>query len=74
MVKPESEIYKLCLKRNNLLASESVFIDDNSNNVLAARELGIASILFSAPEQLRSDLECAGIMLTSHHRHNFEKP
>lgn len=65
MVKPEREIYKLCLKRNGLLASESVFIDDKSNNILAAQELGITSILFNTPEQLRSDLEALGIMLTA---------
>ena len=57
MRKPATEFYKLLLNRYNLHSSEVIFIDDNLRNVNAARELGIRSIHFHSPAQLRGELE-----------------
>ena len=54
--KPFAEIYELTLSRFNLKAEESIFIDDNLRNIEAACDLGIHSIQFHSPEQLRKEL------------------
>ncbi len=54
--KPFPEIYELTLNRFDLVAEESLFIDDNKRNVEAARALGIHSIQFQSPEQLAHEL------------------
>lgn len=56
-VKPEPEIYQILLQRNNLTASECMFIDDSVENVKAASLLGIAVLHFTDPNQLAKDLE-----------------
>ena len=56
MRKPFPEIYELTLNRFDLVAEESLFIDDNKRNVEAARALGIHSIQFQSPEQLAHEL------------------
>lgn len=56
VIKPELAIYQLCLERNKLAARDSVFIDDNRDNVLAAESLGFYGIHFQNPDQLRAVL------------------
>ena len=60
--KPFSEIYQTTLKRYNLEASESLFIDDNKRNIAAADKLGIQTIIFHNPDQLEKDLKINGII------------
>lgn len=55
--KPFKEIYDIILTRFNLDPSTTLFIDDNLRNINAARELGIISIHFQSPDQLRSVLK-----------------
>jgi len=43
-IKPGKEIYYILLKRYNLDANESLFIDDNMANVIAATEIGFSGI------------------------------
>jgi 2-haloacid dehalogenase len=57
MRKPFPEFYQLILNRFQLQPDETLFIDDNLRNVKAAEEIGIKSIRFQSPEQLKSDLE-----------------
>lgn len=45
-VKPNKEIYDLILNRFNLIAEESLFIDDKQENVKAAKALGIDAFQF----------------------------
>lgn len=45
--KPERKIYELLLDQYQLTASECIFFDDNINNILVAKELGINAILFT---------------------------
>ena len=60
--KPFSDIYEIILNRYNLIASESIFIDDNIRNIKAANKFGIKTIHFKDPLQLKTDLEISGIL------------
>lgn len=64
MIKPEHRFYQLLLERYGINAAESVFIDDNENNIIAAKELGLHAIHFKNPEQLQSELEAMGVLST----------
>lgn len=44
MIKPDKEIFYLILNRYKLKAEESVFIDDNFDNIITAKEIGFHSI------------------------------
>jgi len=55
--KPFPEIYETTLERYNLKASESIFIDDNERNIVAANLLGIQTIKFLNSHQLEKDLK-----------------
>lgn len=60
-VKPEIAIYEHLLSAFNLIAAETVFIDDMSENVAAASSIGIHTIQFVDALQCRQglvDLEC----------------
>lgn len=57
VMKPDHRIFELALKRFGVQAEETVFIDDNPNNVKAACEVGIQGILFQSREQLASLLQ-----------------
>ncbi|WP_299126164.1 HAD family phosphatase [uncultured Winogradskyella sp.] len=50
--KPFPEIYELTLKRFNIKAENSIFIDDNLRNIKAAEAFGINGIHFETPEVL----------------------
>lgn len=62
MRKPSPRFYNLLLDRYHAKAEEALFIDDNLRNVLAARELGIDSIHFHEPKQLKLELISRGIL------------
>jgi 2-haloacid dehalogenase len=54
--KPDPGFYQLLLDRYNIDPAAALFIDDNYRNVLAARQMGIASIHFSSAEELKKEL------------------
>ncbi len=60
--KPDPRFYQLLLQRYQLNPEEVLFIDDNLRNVQAAEALGIRSIRFESPVQLKATLEQLGIM------------
>jgi len=60
--KPFPEFYQRLLDRYNVNPAEAVFIDDNHRNVLAAEALGIHSIHFHSPFQLRDALQRLGVL------------
>jgi 2-haloacid dehalogenase len=62
MRKPTPEFYQILLDRYNVKAEESLFIDDNYRNILAAEKLGINSIHFTSAEQLKEELLKRGIL------------
>ncbi|MDB4835005.1 HAD family phosphatase [Cyclobacteriaceae bacterium] len=50
--KPDLDIYEYVLKESNLKAEETVFLDDNLDNILAARKVGIEAIHVEVPETI----------------------
>ena len=56
MRKPDPEFYHVLLKRFNVTPEHALFIDDNLRNVKAAKEIGINSIHFTSPHQLKDEL------------------
>jgi len=56
MMKPDAEIFEHILREYGLVATETVFIDDNRPNVDAAGRLGLHTILFQSPEQCAREL------------------
>lgn len=61
VTKPDERIYRMLLKRIGRPAGECIFIDDSEENVFAAEELGIRTILYRSVEQLRRELASMGI-------------
>lgn len=57
MRKPNPEFYQVLLQRFNVQPGEALFIDDNLRNIKAAEEMGIRSIHFQSPEQLKEELK-----------------
>ncbi len=57
LLKPDAAIYRCLLERYALRAEESLFIDDNRDNVAAARAIGMEAVLFENAEQLAQVLE-----------------
>lgn len=55
--KPEKEIYELSIKEAGCKPEEILFIDDLEHNLEPARKLGIKTILFKNPIQIKEDLE-----------------
>ena len=55
--KPNHSFYHTLLNRYKLQPNEVLFIDDNLRNIKAAEQLGIASIHFTSPHDLRVRLE-----------------
>lgn len=55
-VKPENEIYEIALKRSNVTASESIFIDDKQYCLDPAEIMGFKTILAQSPEQIIRDV------------------
>lgn len=47
LVKPDARIYEVLLDRYNINAEESLFIDDNAENIKAAKELGFQTIHYT---------------------------
>lgn len=62
MRKPSPAFYQLLLDRYNVKANESLFIDDNYRNILAAEKMGIKSIHFTSAEVLEAELKSLEIL------------
>jgi putative hydrolase of the HAD superfamily len=55
--KPDPRIYTLALARLNVLASQTVFLDDLGMNLKPAREMGMATIKVVDPDDALAELE-----------------
>jgi len=55
IVKPSSAIYQLLCSRFQLKPSETLFVDDKLENVVAARTIGMTAIHFQNTEQLAKE-------------------
>jgi 2-haloacid dehalogenase len=61
VAKPDPRIFEILLSRHGLRPERTVFIDDQARNIAAARDLGLISLQFSSPAQLRADLRDLGL-------------
>ena len=57
MRKPEREIYELTCARLGVKPDEVVFVDDNADNVAAARAFGMGAVHFIEPWAALADLD-----------------
>jgi len=62
VLKPSAELFNILLRRNGLVAAESIFIDDSIRNVEAARILGLHAIHFRSPDALERELAALGVL------------
>lgn len=46
LIKPDRDIFEYILKKYNLIPSETVFVDDNRDNINTADSMGINALLF----------------------------
>ncbi len=60
-IKPDPEIYQLALKKAQADPEECVFIDDRPENIAAAEDLGIRTILFLENTDLETELTSLGL-------------
>jgi 2-haloacid dehalogenase len=62
VAKPDRQIFDLILTRFALAAPTTLMIDNTEENIEAARQVGMPTILFRSPEQLRRELQKAGVL------------
>ena len=62
MRKPYPQFYQRLLDRYDVSPNEALFIDDSIRNVKGAEALGIMTIHFQNPEQLKEELRKKGIL------------
>ncbi len=62
LIKPDPQIYKVLLDRYKIRPEESLFIDDNADNITAAIRLGFKTIHFTNDVNLEERLKELGII------------
>ena len=62
LVKPGKEIFNLLLERYQLVAEESLFIDDSLKNIETAKELGFGIIHINGDQSLEDQLKTQGLL------------
>ena len=62
LIKPDKKIFELMLERYHLEAKNSLFIDDNMNNIKAAKEIGFATIHILEKTDLKTELNALGLI------------
>ena len=55
-VKPDPRLFQVLLDRYHLKAEDCTFVDDNPDNVEAARKMGMQGIVFTNADNLRKEL------------------
>ncbi|MBR9677817.1 MAG: HAD family phosphatase [Nanoarchaeota archaeon] len=60
-MKPDSRIYKDCLKKLGLKPGECVYIDDIKNYSSAASKLGMFGVHYTSPKKLEKSLGSLGV-------------
>ncbi|MHB1835411.1 MAG: HAD family hydrolase [Solirubrobacteraceae bacterium] len=62
IAKPDPEAFLRLLRRYDLMPERTLLVDDSNRNIHAARALGIRTLHFRSPEQLRERLEREGLL------------
>jgi 2-haloacid dehalogenase len=60
--KPFADIYNILISRHAIVPESALFIDDNVKNIQGANAVGLQTIRFESPEQLRADLRIKGVL------------
>jgi glucose-1-phosphatase len=60
--KPEKKAYKIVLDYLGCKPTETIFLDDNTDNITGAKDLGIATILVTSNEQMKNELHTHGLL------------
>lgn len=61
--KPAREIYEITLKKLNVQADQTFFVDDLPENIEGADDVGIHGILFTDAVKLREDIQKLGVRI-----------
>lgn len=62
IIKPDPKIYEVLLNRYSIDAESSLFIDDNADNILTAKEMGFKTVHFTDKVNLEQLLESKQIL------------
>lgn len=57
LIKPEPEIFELCLQKIGKPSSQCLFIDDSEANINTAKAMGFDTVHFISPEHLKDELQ-----------------
>ena len=60
--KPFPEFFQILFDRHQVDPKSAVFIDDNRNNIVGGNAVGLTTIHFQSPEQLRNELTRLNIL------------
>ncbi len=60
-IKPESQIYELCLEQLQIKPNQAVFIDDKVENIAGAKNVGMHGIVYGHLTQLVTELKSLGV-------------
>ncbi len=63
LIKPDPAIYALALDRFGLSSGEAIFIDDNHDNVVSARNNGFVAHHFTDAAKLRAELTALNLLM-----------
>ena len=61
--KPTRKFWDRALSIAQAVPEQSLFIDDREQNITPAQSLGMHTILYESPDQLRADLARSGVQL-----------
>jgi len=61
--KPDPKIFKLAIDRFNIKVNETIFIDDNTQNIKSAKKIGFITHHFQNPKKLIMDLKNKNIKI-----------
>jgi 2-haloacid dehalogenase len=62
LIKPEPEIFELCLQRIGRPANQCLLIDDSEANIEVAQKIGFDTVHFKSPQQLKQELQIRQIL------------
>jgi 2-haloacid dehalogenase len=62
LIKPEPEIFELCLQKIGKPAEQCLFIDDSEANIITAKKLGFDTVQFISPEHLETELQARQLL------------
>ena len=63
LIKPDPKIFELATTRFKIKPKETLFIDDNLNNINSAKKMNFITHHFKNPEKLIIDLKKHGIKI-----------